>query len=99
MRINRDSRAEYFRQRRQERMNYLRQIRNNGCCAMCGWKEHPEILNFHHKDPNPKEFGFSGPEIGNLSMKRLQAEIDKCILLCPNCHQWLHFQEFAKLEQ
>ena len=38
---------------------------------MYGWKEHPEILNFHHKDPSTKEFGFSGPEIGNLSIERL----------------------------
>lgn len=59
-------------------------------------REHPEILNFHHLDPKTKEFGFSSVEIGNLSMKRIQAEIDKCILLCPNCHQWLHYQEFAK---
>ena len=98
MRKDKEARAEYFRQRRQERMNYLRQIRQNGCCSFCGWKEHPEILNFHHKDPSTKEFGFTGSEVGNLSMERLQKEIDKCILLCPNCHQWLHFQENAKLE-
>ena len=96
MRKDRESRNEYFRKRRQERMDYLRQIRNNGCCAYCGWREHPEILNFHHLDSKTKEFGFSSVEVGNLSMKRIQAEIDKCILLCPNCHQWLHYQEFAK---
>lgn len=77
-------------------MNYLRQIHiETGKCAYCGWNEHPEILNFHHVDPTTKEFGFSGSEVGNFSMERLQKEIDKCILLCPNCHQWLHFQETA----
>lgn len=89
-------RNDYFRKRRQERMDYLRKIKSEGCCAICGWKEHPEILNFHHKNPTEKEFGFTGPEVGNLSIARLQKEIDKCILLCPNCHQWLHYQETAK---
>lgn len=51
-------RRKYFKERRQLRMNYLRQIRAKGCCAFCGWKEHPEILNFHHLDPATKEFGF-----------------------------------------
>lgn len=98
MRKDKEARAEYFRQRRQERMNYLRKIRiEKGRCEQCGWSEHPEILNFHHVDPSTKEFGFSGSEVGNLSMERLQKEIDKCILLCPNCHQWLHFQETAKV--
>lgn len=88
---------EYQRKRRQKRINYLRQIRKNGCCAFCGWKEHPEILNFHYLDPSSKEFGFSGSEIGNVKLEKLQQEIDKCILLCPNCHTWLHFQENAKI--
>lgn len=26
-------------------------------------------------------------------MERIKDEIQKCILLCPNCHQWLHFSE------
>lgn len=98
MRKDKRARAEYFRKRRQERMNYLRKIRTEkGKCEQCGWDEHPEILNFHHVDSSTKEFGFSGSEVGNLSMERLQKEIDKCILLCPNCHQWLHFQEASKV--
>ena len=53
-------------------MNYLRSIRiEKGKCEQCGWNEHPEILNFHHTDPNTKEFGFSGSEVGNLSIERL----------------------------
>ena len=81
MRKDKEARAEYFRQRRQERMNYLRKIRiEKGKCEYCGWNEHPEILNFHHVDPSTKEFGFSGSEVGNLSMERLQKEIDKSIL-------------------
>lgn len=91
MRKDRESRNEYQCNRRQERINYLRQIRKNGCCAFCGWKEHPEILNFYHIDPSIKEFGFSGSEIGNMKFEKLQQEIDKCILLCPNCHTMVTF--------
>lgn len=88
-------RTKYFRERRYARMNYIRQIKANGCCAHCGWKKHLEILNFHHIDPTTKRFDFSGSSVGNLGLATVQQEIDKCILLCPNCHQWLHFQESA----
>ena len=80
---------------RHSRMKFLRDYKKDKCCAHCGWNEHPEILNFHHLDPSKKEFGFAGSAIGNLSLKRIMDEIDKCILLCPTCHQWLHYQETA----
>lgn len=70
------------------------------CCDLCGWKEHPEILQFHHKDRKEKSF-----TIGNIKvtqryspnkLKSIQAEISKCLLLCPNCHSLLHFKEKNK---
>ena len=86
-------RTEYFRKRRKERINFLRKYKQDKCCAICGWNEHPEILQFHHIDPSTKSFDFGGSEVGNLSFDKIKAEMDKCILLCPNCHQWHHYQE------
>ena len=46
---------------------------------------------FHHKDPKTKDF-----EIGDscrFSLEKLKEEVDKCQLLCSNCHQGLHSKE------
>jgi 5-methylcytosine-specific restriction endonuclease McrA len=91
-------RKEYFNKRRQETMDFLRLLKSKSSCFICGYKEHTEILQFHHLNPTEKNFDFSRGSIGNISRKRLINEIDKCELLCPNCHNWLHYQETAKLE-
>ena len=62
-------------------------------CSQCGYKEHQEILQFHHKNPMEKEIGI-GKSHHNL--ERIKREINKCILLCPNCHMWEHFQKGMK---
>jgi hypothetical protein len=55
-----------------------------GKCEMCGYNKCVAALEFHHLDPNTKEF-----EIGNntFSWNRNKQELDKCILVCANCHR------------
>jgi predicted HNH restriction endonuclease len=54
---------------------------------MCGYDKYDEALEFHHLDPSEKE---TGSEIRNLSWARLRLELDKCILVCANCHREIH---------
>lgn len=64
-----------------------------GKCEICGYDKCIDALEFHHLDPNEKEFGISN---GNIkSLEKLKKEADKCILLCANCHRELH----AKLRE
>lgn len=59
-----------------------------GKCQICGYDKCIEALEFHHKDPSIKEF-----TIGKFRIKkweRIKKELDKCILLCANCHRELH---------
>lgn len=58
-----------------------------GCCSRCGYNKYDEALEFHHLDPSEKE---TGAEIRHLSWDRLKAELDKCILVCANCHREIH---------
>jgi hypothetical protein len=44
-------------------------------------------LEFHHLDPNEKDFSIGGK---SWSLERLKKEVDKCILICANCHRELH---------
>lgn len=58
-----------------------------GCCAICGYNKCNDALDFHHMDPSTKL-----AEIGSrdLSWKILSEELDKCILVCANCHREIH---------
>jgi predicted HNH restriction endonuclease len=56
-------------------------------------------LEFHHKDPSLKEFGPSGRILKRLSWEKITKEIDKCILLCANCHRELHDRTKEKLSK
>lgn len=55
-----------------------------GACARCGYDEFQGALQFHHLVPGEKSFGISRGV--NRSFAELEAEADKCILLCANCH-------------
>ena len=56
-------------------------------CLFCNEKE-PIALDFHHKDPNEKDYNVG--QCKTLSLKTLKNEIRKCIVICSNCHRKLH---------
>ena len=59
-----------------------------GKCERCGYNKTPRALEFHHLNPEEKDFGIS--EILTRSIQSLKDEVDKCILLCSNCHAEIH---------
>ena len=59
-----------------------------GKCQKCGYDKCSRALEFHHLDPNEKDFGISKTLTKNI--QALKAEVDKCILLCSNCHAEEH---------
>lgn len=60
-----------------------------GKCERCGYSKCPAALHFHHCNPSGKGFSV-GPSL-TMSWKRIQVELDKCELVCSNCHSELHF--------
>jgi hypothetical protein len=60
-----------------------------GQCSECGYKRCPEALEFHHLDPKEKDFTISDRGYSQ-SWKKIQAELDKCVMLCANCHREVH---------
>jgi hypothetical protein len=60
-----------------------------GKCVVCGYNKCFRALEFHHLDPTKKDFGISERGI-TWSWDRIVCELDKCILLCSNCHAELH---------
>jgi hypothetical protein len=77
------------RLRKLEAINYL-----GGKCEKCGLEFHPSVYEFHHKDPTVKEKDPS--KMLQLSWLRVVKELDKCSLLCANCHRLTHHEESYK---
>lgn len=67
-----------------------------GACVQCGYTRCREALEFHHKDPSQKKFGIA--ERGfTRSLHVVKEELDKCFLLCANCHRELEVVERGSL--
>lgn len=62
-----------------------------GRCEKCGYNKCIGAMDFHHINPEEKMY-----DVKNLMARRwelIQLEIDKCILLCSNCHREEHWNE------
>lgn len=66
-----------------------------GCCSICGYNKCDAALEFHHLDPSEKDFGISAKG-HTKSFDKIKVELDKCILVCSNCHQEIHHPDKTK---
>lgn len=61
-----------------------------GKCQICGYSKCIDALEFHHENPNEKEFKLG---FGNtMSWKDYKKEALKCVLVCSNCHKEIHYK-------
>lgn len=68
-----------------------------GKCIRCGYDKCPGALVFHHPDPNKKDFAISEKGISYQSLEKIKPELDKCLLVCSNCHSEIHAEEHEKI--
>lgn len=66
------------------RRQWINNIKNVPCID-CGGIFPPECMDFHHRDPKQKVMSI-GQNI-KLGLSRLIAEIEKCDIICANCHR------------
>jgi len=74
----------FRREQKRKAVEYL-----GGKCECCGYDKCLDALEFHHRDPNAKDFGISSSGI-TYKWERLRVELDKCMLVCSNCHKEIH---------
>lgn len=82
---------QYARTYKKRRENKLRAIEyKGGKCERCGYNKCEAALDFHHVDPKMKTAEIKDL-VKNCGFEKLKIELDKCILLCANCHREEHF--------
>lgn len=63
---------------------------SGGKCKICGYNKNYASLCFHHRDPKQKLFRLDARHVASKNWNIILEELDKCDLLCHNCHLELH---------
>lgn len=94
--ICKECEAKRARQHYEESQTFLRSLKTK--CSRCGYDKNPAALEFHHPDKN-KDSEIAKLASRYLSPKqreKLLKEIDKCELLCANCHREEHYKQYNR---
>lgn len=81
-------------ERRKDRKlkSILKMYKLNKGCIICGYNKCTAALDFHHID-NDKSFNVSQMINDGCSLTKIMEEVEKCELLCSNCHRELHWKQ------
>jgi hypothetical protein len=74
------------KERKRNTLIAIREYKRAKGCSRCVETD-PRCLDFHHLDSKTKEFSISNAFRMGYSLERIFLEIEKCILLCANCHR------------
>lgn len=69
----------------------IQDLKKNRKCAKCGYDKCGAALEFHHINPEEKDERIAKMISNNYTLEAVQKEIEKCIVLCANCHHEFHF--------
>ena len=76
-------------QARRRRVRTMAVESKGGCCQICGYDKCLEALEFHHIASDEKDFSISDKGY-TRSWEKIQKELEKCMLVCANCHREIH---------
>lgn len=90
--ISRKERQVVYVTERRRKLKEMAVTYKGGKCEKCGYNECIAALDFHHLNPLEKDFSI-GNKGYTRSWENIKKEIDKCILVCANCHREIHSNE------
>lgn len=79
--------SEYRRKVKLQAIEY-----KGGKCSICGYNKSAWSMVFHHLDSSKKDFGIGSDGVYR-PFSKIKSELDKCILICSNCHGEIHEKE------
>ncbi len=71
----------------------FRKFKESQGCSKCGYNKCGDAIDFHHINSHDKKIKQFNPQRWYLKDKTILDEIEKCILVCKNCHAEIHFKE------
>jgi hypothetical protein len=89
---NKSDWKERIGQRKQELRKWLWEKQSNRGCKDCG-ESHVAALQWHHLNPDDKDRSPATMAKHGCCKERIEMEIEKCVVLCANCHAKLHWEE------
>ena len=84
---NYDRIRECERKRLKETKEFVANYKKSHGCAICGYNKCAQALDFHHENDD-KDFAIASNM--TIGLEKLLAEMEKCTVLCANCHRELH---------
>jgi len=81
----------YNQARKKRNRDWIENIKSTLFCSKCG-ESRWWVLDFHHRNPEEKDKNVA-ILLQEASKERVLKEIEKCDILCSNCHRNLHYQE------
>lgn len=88
---NKHARIELNNKKRDEIKEFINAFKASHPCS-CG-ESHIACLQFHHIDSESKEHAISSMIQNMFSLTKIKFEIEKCVVLCANCHFKFHYNE------
>jgi hypothetical protein len=65
-------------------------------CSVCGYDKCLNAIEFHHFNSGEKDFEVS--KMSSFSKDKIVCELEKCLMLCANCHREIHAGVLSKEE-
>lgn len=87
--------SEIQKKRRHELRKWFDEYKNTLKCSICS-ESHISCLDFHHNDPLQKEISLCNAIGRGWSKKSIVNEVEKCSIVCSNCHRKLHWNEKSR---
>lgn len=80
----------YMKQKYQEKKEIIQELKSQCKCAKCG-DDRGYVLDYHHINPEEKDATIARLTSNNYTLEKVYDEINKCIVLCANCHREFHY--------
>ncbi|MDP2655615.1 MAG: hypothetical protein Q8P17_03730 [bacterium] len=75
----------------QRYLKWINEYKTQSGCGRCGITD-PRVLDFHHKKGEDKLFSIGGFRRA-VGFDRIKKEVEKCEVLCANCHRIAHDED------
>lgn len=81
----------YMRAKYKAKKEEIQDLKIGLKCAKCGYNKCGAALEFHHVNPEEKSNTVARMTSNNYELDKVYKEIEKCVVLCSNCHHEFHF--------